>query len=61
MHQHVLSKRRLSFIAWGVASLLLISTIIFRDYAVFLVVVAVFLWALSLGLYISSENDRRNS
>ncbi len=52
------AKPRWAFVSWGVATLLLLSTTIFRDYAVICVAIAVVLLTVSLGLMMSSERAK---
>lgn len=54
------AKRRWAFVSWGVATLLLLSTTIFRDYAVICVAIAVVLSATALWLFVSSEKSNES-
>ncbi|AWG03512.1 hypothetical protein EBQ10_08345 [Trueperella pyogenes] len=54
------AKRRWAFVSWGVSTLLLLSTAIFRDYAVIFVAIAVVLSATALWLFVSSEKSNES-
>ncbi|ALD73306.1 hypothetical protein AN946_01860 [Trueperella pyogenes] len=54
------AKRRWAFVSWGVSTLLLLSTTIFRDYAVICVAISVVLSATALWLFVSSEKSNEN-
>lgn len=54
------AKRRWAFVSWGAATLLLLSTTIFRDYAVICAAIAVVLSATALWLFVSSEKSNES-
>lgn len=54
------AKRRWAFVSWGVSTLLLLSTTIFRDYAVICFAISVVLSATALWLFVSSEKSNEN-
>lgn len=54
------AKRRWAFVSWGVSTLLLLSTTIFRHYAVICVAIAVVLSATALWLFVSSEKSNES-